>query len=319
MHVMTELPRRSVPALPCRRAPQEERVLAARVAPVASTVPWRSAAVAGLAALAMAGLVGCAGQTTSSVVASPTGGSADVRPTTPRTDLATASDVTDIEKRARIRLELAAEYFAQGRSAVALDEVKQALVADPNLPQAYNLRGLIYAGMSEFDLAEDSFRRALALNARDADTLHNYGWYLCQRSRHAESVALFERALAVPQYRDRARTLLAQGVCDARAGDLAGAEKTLQKAYELDPSNPATAVNLADVLYRRGEYERARFYVKRVNATEQLSNAETLWLAARIENKLGNRQGVDEFGKSLKERFPRSREASRFDLRRFDD
>lgn len=275
----------------------------------------------GLRAALLALLVafaGCAGQTTSSVIATPTGSTADGR-NAARTDVATASDVTDIEKRARIRLELAAEYFAQGQTAVALDEVKQALAANPNLPQAHNLRGLIYAGMNEFDLAEDSFRRALALNARDPDTLHNYGWYLCQRNRHPEAVAMFQRALAVPQYPDRARTLLAEGVCDARSGDLAGAEYTLLKAYEIDPANPATAANLADVLYRRGEYERARFYVKRVNAVDQMANAETLWLAVRIENKLGNRKDSDEYGKKLKERFPRSREAARFEQRRFDD
>lgn len=285
----------------------------ARLAPECAT-RW----LAGLLVASTFALAGCAGQTSSSVLASPTGSTADGR-NTARTDVATASDVTDIEKRARIRLELAAEYFSQGQTAVALDEVKQALAANPNLPQAHNLRGLIYAGMNEFDLAEDSFRRALALNARDPDTLHNYGWYLCQRNRHAEAVAMFARALAVPQYPDRARTLLAEGVCEARAGDFAAAERTLLKAYEIDPANPATAVNLADVLYRRGEYERARFYVKRVNAVEQMANAETLWLAARIENKLGNRPGSDEYGQKLKQRYPRSREAARFEQRRFDE
>ena len=52
------------------------------------------------------------------------------------------------------------------------------------------------------------------------------------------------------------------------------------------------------MLYRRGEYERARFYVRRVNAQPDVSNAQTLWLAARIENKLGNRQGAADFGTS---------------------
>ena len=70
----------------------------------------------------------------------------------------------------------------------------------------------------------------------------------------------------MPQYRDAPRTLLAQGVCQARAGQLAEAEATLTRAYELDPANPVTAINLAEVLYRRGEYERARFYMRRVNA-----------------------------------------------------
>ena len=43
----------------------------------------------------------------------------------------TASDEPDGRKRARIRLELAVGYFEQGQTAVALDELKQSLVADP--------------------------------------------------------------------------------------------------------------------------------------------------------------------------------------------
>ena len=95
----------------------------------------------------------------------------------------------------------------------ALDQVKLAIAADPLYGEAFNLRGLIYANLGDEPLAEESFRRALQLNPRDADTMHNYGWFLCQQKRYAESNALFSQALAVPQYRGAARTLLAQGVC----------------------------------------------------------------------------------------------------------
>ena len=78
--------------------------------------------------------------------------------------------------------------------------------------------------------------------------MHNYGWFLCQQRRFAEADAQFERALAQPQYRDVARTLLAQGVCQARAGKWAQAERTLSRSYELDPANPVTAYNLGEVL-----------------------------------------------------------------------
>ena len=73
----------------------------------------------------------------------------------------------------------------------------------PTYGEAYNLRGLIYASLGDDALAEESFRRALQLNPRDADTMHNYGWYLCQQKRFAEADALFDQALAVPQYRER--------------------------------------------------------------------------------------------------------------------
>jgi type IV pilus assembly protein PilF len=229
------------------------------------------------------------------------------------------TEEADAKKRARARLELASAYYSRGEMTTALDQVKIALVADPQYGEAYNLRGLIYSGLGDQALAEDSFRQALQINPRDPDTMHNYGWVLCQQKRYPESFEMFRQALAVPQYRGTARTLLAEGVCQAFAGQLAESEASLSRAYELDPSSPFAATNLAEVLYRRGDYERARFYVRRVNSQPAISNAQTLWLAARIENKLGNRTGATDFGSQLRNRFPDSREAALFARGAFDE
>jgi type IV pilus assembly protein PilF len=234
-------------------------------------------------------------------------------------DRITASDTPDSSKRAQVRMELAAAYFGRGQMTDALDQVKQAITAEPNLGEAFNLRGLIYASLGDDRLAEESFRRALQLNSRDADAMQNFGWYLCQRKRYAEALSQFEQALAVPQYRDSARTLLTQGVCLARSGQLEQAERSLMHAYEIEPTNPATAVNLSEVLYRRAEYERARFYIRRVNNSSDVANAQTLWLAARIENRLGQVQARQDLGNQLRKRFPNSSEWSAFDRGLFDE
>lgn len=264
--------------------------------------PVRASAIALAAALA-AVLAGC--------VAVPGPGQ--------KQDLRTASDQTDADRRARVRLELAGAYFGRGQNATALDEVKLALAAKPDLPEALNLRGLIYAAMGEPRLAEDSFRRALQVDPRDADAMHNLGFFLCQERRYAEAEQQFRGALAQPQYRDTARTLLALGVCQARDNRMVEAEGTLSRAYEADPSSPVTGYNLADVLYRRGELERARFYLRRINAQPDQSNAQTLWLALRVERRLGNTPLVLQLGDQLRGRFPQSPEALRYDNGRFDD
>ena len=92
-------------------------------------------------------------------------------------DRTTESDETPDTRRARVRLELATAYYARGQLPIALDEVKLALSADPKLVPALNLRGLIYAGLADHSLAEESFKRALQMDPRDADTLQNYGGY----------------------------------------------------------------------------------------------------------------------------------------------
>ncbi|WP_310740179.1 type IV pilus biogenesis/stability protein PilW [Aquincola tertiaricarbonis] len=234
-------------------------------------------------------------------------------------EIRTASDQTDNDRRARLRLELAAAYFGRQQNEVALDEVKQALNAKPDMGEAYNLRGLIYAAMGEDRLADDSFQRALQLNPRDGDAKHNYGWFLCQQRLFPQAQQQFDAALSLPQYRDTVRTLLAQGVCQARAGQLDAAERSLVRSYELDAGNPTVALNLAEVLYLRGEYERARFYVRRLNLRQESSNAQSLWLAVRIEHRLGNRGGVEEWGRQLKARFPQAPQTLAFERGRFDE
>jgi type IV pilus assembly protein PilF len=225
----------------------------------------------------------------------------------------------DTSRRTRVRMELAMAYFGRGQLDVALEETQRVLTADPAYGAAYNLQGLIYASKGEEALAEQNFTRALQINARDADTMQNFGWFLCQRKRYAEAEAQFVHALASPLNRDPARTLLAQGVCYSNAGRLAEAESTLTRAYELDPASASTSISLAEVLLKRGEYERARFHVRRVNAAPAAVSAPTRWLAARIEHRLGNQTGVQDLGRQLHSRFANARETAAFDRGQFDD
>ena len=234
-------------------------------------------------------------------------------------DTRPVSEPADPERRARVRLELAGLYFGRGQNSTALDEIKTALAAKPDMFEAYNLRGLVFASMGDARQAEENFLRAMQLAPSDGNTMHSYGWFLCQERRFPESEAQFEKALAQPQYRDGVRTLLAQGVCQARAGRWTDAELTLSRSYELDPSNPLTAFNLSEVLLRRGELERARFYVRRINAVPDQVSSQSLWLAARIDRRLGNFDALQDHGRQLRDRFPQSPELLLFERGKFDE
>jgi type IV pilus assembly protein PilF len=233
-------------------------------------------------------------------------------------EIVTASDEPELRRRARLRLELAVGYFEQGQVTVALDEVKQVLSLDPSFVEAHNLRGLIYMRLNDPRLAEESFKRALALAPHDADVLHNYGWFLCQSARYPESFQVFAEVLDKPQYPNQVKTLLARGLCEARSGDREHAELSLARAYELDAGNPVTGYNLALLLYQRGEYARAQFYIRRLNNTE-LANAGSFWLGIRVERHLGNQLAMQQLADQLKRRFPQSKEAQAYERGAFDE
>jgi type IV pilus assembly protein PilF len=230
-----------------------------------------------------------------------------------------AAGVADPERRAQSRLELASLHFAAGRPQVALDEIRQALAARPDMPEAIGLRALVLSATGDMAGAESSFQRAMELAPADGNIRHNHAWFLCQQRRFAEAEAAFDRTLAIPRYEGAARTLMSRGACQARAGRWLEAERSLSRSYELDPANPAAAYNLAEVLLRRGELERARFYASRINAVPEQVNAESLWLAARIERRLGNLDALQGFGRQLRERFPQSAQTLAFERGRFEE
>lgn len=230
----------------------------------------------------------------------------------------TASDEPEARKRARIRLELASGYFEQGQTTVALDEIKLALSADPTYAPAYTLRGLVYSRLNELPLAEESFKRAQQLSPRDPDVLHHYGLFACQQGRYPQAVDLFQQALASPIYGGQAKTLMAKGICQVRAAQFAEAEGSLARSYELDAGNPITAYNLAALQFRRGDYPKAQFTIRRLNNTE-LANAETLWLGIKVERRLNNRDAVTQLAGQLQRRFPQSREAGAYERGNFND
>ena len=235
-----------------------------------------------------------------------------------KADLVTDSDEPDGRRRARIRLELAVGYFEEGQTTIALDELKQALAADPNFGEAYNLRGLVYMRLNDVRLAEESFRRSIALNPGDPNVYHNYGWLMCQQGRYAESAQFFTQALANPQYGDRPKTLMTQGLCQIRAGRPTEAESSLTRSYELDAGNPITGFNLSTLLFQRGEFVRAQFYIRRLNNSES-ANAESLWLGIKVEHRLDNRDAVQQLAVQLRKRFGQSTEMARYDRGAFDE
>jgi type IV pilus assembly protein PilF len=265
-----------------------------------------AAAFLGFAAASM--LSGCAN----------TSGASGNNDASTRQEIVTESDEPETRKRARIRLELASGYFAEGKTTVALDEIKQALTNDPAFGDAYNLRGLIYMRLGDPRLAEDSFKRALSINSRDANAAHNVGWLMCQQKRYPESLAYFGQALSVPLYTDQAKTLMTQGLCQIAANQKPEAERSLARSYELDAANPITGYNLAALLYERADYSRAQFYIRRLNNTD-FANAETLWLGIKVERRLQSDVAMQQLVGQLKRRFPQSRELASYERGAFNE
>lgn len=233
-------------------------------------------------------------------------------------ELRTSSDQTPDQKRAMNHLNLAIGYYQQGQWISALDDIKRALQADPSLADAYDVRALIYMEMSETSLAEENFLRALSISPGNPDYSNNYGWFLCQNGRAAQSIPYFEAAIKSHTYESPAKAFNNAGVCSLKLKNEPAAEHYFSKAFQFEPSNPVANAHLAKIHLDRKDYERARFYIGRVPLSDALS-ADVLWLAIRVHHKLGDRDAETGLVTQLRKRYPNSAEYSAFRREAFDE
>jgi type IV pilus assembly protein PilF len=233
-------------------------------------------------------------------------------------ELATLSDQTAAQRRAEIRLQLAVGYFGQRQLDVALDEIKQALIANPDYADAYSMRALIYMEMGEAKLADENFQRALKLAPGNPDISNNYGWFLCQNGRPADSLPYFESALKSRNYSSPLKALNNAGLCQQKLGNPTQAERHFLQAFQLGPQDPATGLNLARLYFQRGDLQRARFYATRLAKADGVS-ADALWLAIRIEHKLGDRAAEAALAAQLRRLYPASPAYAAYQRGAFDE
>ena len=92
-----------------------------------------------------------------------------------------------------------------------------------------------------------------------------------------------------------------------RVNNVKDAEEFFQRALKLDPDEPAALLQLGQIRYRQGNIGDARKLVSRYNKLVSPSS-ESLWLALRIERKLGERVAEQSYANQLRRRFPGSRE-----------
>ena len=219
----------------------------------------------------------------------------------------------DVRARARIHTELGSMYFQAGNMAVAMEELKIAISADASYAPAHMVLALVHAYLKENSEAERVFRRALDLAPNDPEVNNNYGWFLCQTGKERQSISYFLNAVKNPLYSTPDRAYANAGTCALKAGDLEGAAKYLQTAIRLGGDGALMArVQLATLSYRQGNLDEAKRIIGETLKVMEPASPDALWLALRIERKLGNRNAESGFAAQLRSRYPESPEYQEF-------
>lgn len=222
--------------------------------------------------------------------------------------LLAAEPLSNAQNRAQIHTELGAAYYSRGQIGVALEELKEAIKSGPRYAPAYNMLGLVYMELRDYAQAEESFQHAFSLDERNPEIHNNYGWFLCQRGRADDAIKHFFAALRNPLYTTPEKSYLNAGVCSLKKNDEQSAEGYFQSALKLRPQEPQALYYLSELAYKRKDYFEARNYLTMLMQAVR-PDSGVLWLALRIEHKLGNREPAANYGLQLRKNFPDSREA----------
>ena len=224
----------------------------------------------------------------------------------------------DAHKRAAVRLQLAANYYQSGQLQIAIDTARRAIELDPDSAAAHGLLGLMLMDIGQVVQADASFKRALSLDKDNPDLNNNYGWFLCQTGHERESIAYFDHALSNRLYDSPARALQNAGMCLLRIHDDANGEKYLLRALAADATSPIAKFQLAQLYLHQRRFDRCDFYFDLLTRTVE-TNADTLWLGARIAHAKNDSATERSFAEQLQARFPDSPQTDAMHHGRYDE
>ena len=228
----------------------------------------------------------------------------------------TGAEESTALNRARVHTELATAYYGAGQYDVALEEVNIALDAYDKYLPAVNQLGLIHIALGQTAEAEKVLQRAIRIDPDDPSVNNNYGMLLCSQGDAAAAMRYFDKAISDPLYRTPEFAYVNAGVCMKREGNVLQSEQFFRRALALSPDQPQALYHLADLQFQNNELESAQGFITR-HLQVVVPGPDALWLAARIEARLGDFVAVEAYGAQLNRRFPDAEQTRAFNQGRF--
>jgi len=226
------------------------------------------------------------------------------------TTTGTAPPEADDADAAELNYQLGARYYNNGKYELARDRLKLSIELDPERAIAHSTLALTYEALDNKRLAIESYKAALRAEPRNFDVQNTYAVFLCRQKEFGEAQKYFEKAASHPENDNAEVTLTNAGMCMTEQPDLAAAEAFYRQALERRAEYPDALLQLCLLKYRQQEYLVSRAFLQRFMSVSKTS-AGVLYLAAQIEEKLGNDRGRTDYVNQLLRDFPESDQAKR--------
>jgi type IV pilus assembly protein PilF len=199
-------------------------------------------------------------------------------------------------------VERAQSYLQQNDIAKATELANLALASDPGSADVHALMGMLYEQKGDAGKAEKEFDRALKIAPSNGPILNAHAIWLCAHGKADRADQEFVLALQDSSYQTPFQALFNAGRCAQSVGQWAKSETYLRRALAISPQDRLVLLFLAAVELRQGKILEARAFIQRRDALG--SDAETLELAARIEDAGNDRLAAARYRKRLADEFP---------------
>ncbi|GAA6170385.1 hypothetical protein NBRC116592_00550 [Colwellia sp. KU-HH00111] len=213
---------------------------------------------------------------------------------------------------AATRVSLGLGYLKMGNMPQAKQNLEKAKGFAPDMVQVYTAFAHYYETVGEHTLTVESFEKALSIKSDDADTLNNYGVYLCRQKQFDAAEKQFLKAIAVPTYVLVAKSYDNLSSCFLQNDNFVKAETYLEKAIAHNPSSAATLLQMVQLQYAMGNYKQAKTFVQRFEKVTRRFTSQSLALAYKVHFKLGQRRTAKNYGAMLVKMYPQSWEAQQY-------
>lgn len=209
---------------------------------------------------------------------------------------------------AEIHTELGQRYMQRGQLEQSLEKLQKALNFDPNYMPAHTVIAVLYERIGRLTLAEQHYRKAVALAPDKGSPNNNLGQFLCRVGKVDESLPYFSRAVSDPFYKTPAVAYLNAGTCLLKIHKPEQATTQLRNALAASPDNADALFQMARALAQQNDYFHARAFIQRFEALGQ-PRPEALMLGYTIEKGLGELEIARQYAKKLQDQFSESDQA----------
>ncbi len=213
---------------------------------------------------------------------------------------------------AATRISLGLGYLKMGNMPQAKQNLEKAKNFAPNMVQVYTAFAHYYETVGEHKLTISSYEKALSIKSDDADTLNNYGVYLCRQDKIEAAEKQFLKAIAVPSYLLVAKSYENLSSCFLKNDDFIKAEMYLNKAILHSPSSSSILFQMIRLQYAMGDYKQAKSFNQRFERVTRRFTSQFLALSYKVHYKLGERGTAKNYGTMLVKMFPQSWEAQQY-------